>query len=145
MMIMAMCPEHIRAVKALLDRCFGASSWSREAIKGELGKADAVCLIAVEDGRVIGFLAFEQVLDEGSIIEVAVHPDYRRRGIARQMIADVINSAEHLAAVFLEVRESNTPAIALYESLGFGKISIRKDYYDHPKENAVVYQRSTNL
>ena len=83
---------------------------------------------------------FEQVVDEGSIVEVAVHPDCRRRGIARSLITSAINSADGLHSVFLEVRESNTPAIKLYESLGFERIAVRKGYYDRPKEDAVIYR-----
>ena len=69
-----------------------------------------------------------------------MHPDHRRGGIARNLITSAINSADGLHTVFLEVRESNTPAVKLYESLGFTRIAVRKGYYDHPKEDAVIYR-----
>ena len=140
MMITAMLPAHLEQVKALLDTCFGESAWTMESLRSQLDKTDSRCTVAAEDDTVIGFLAFEQVLDEGSIVDVAVHPDYRRRGIAKALITSAVNSAEGLYTVFLEVRESNVPAVRLYESLGFERIAVRKGYYDHPKEDAVIYR-----
>ena len=138
MMITAMQPAHLKQVKALLDTCFGESAWTMESLRSQLDKADSRCTVAAEDDTVIGYLAFEQVLDEGSIVEVAVHPDYRRRGIAKALITSAINSAEGLHTVFLEVRESNVPAVRLYESFGFERIGVRKGYYQKPKEDAVI-------
>lgn len=145
MMIKEMQPAHLKQVKALLDTCFGKSAWTSDALRSQLDKADSRCTVAVEDDIIIGFLAFEQVLDEGSIVEVAVHPDHRRRGIARHLITSAINSAEGLHTVFLEVRESNAPAVKLYESLGFERIAVRKGYYDRPKEDAVIMKLSISV
>lgn len=141
MRIEKMLPEHLRDVKALLDTCFGDSAWSPDVLRSQLEKADSRCTVALEDGAAVGFLAFEQVLDEGSIVEVAVHPGYRRQGIARSLIAEALQNAAGLSAVFLEVRESNLPAIRLYESLGFTRIGVRKGYYDRPKEDAVMMKK----
>ena len=139
MRIINMTPEHPDGVKALLDICFGESAWSMDALRSQLEKADSRCTVALIDDRIVGFLAFEQVMDEGSIVEIAVHPDHRRQGIAREMIESALSN-NSLKEIFLEVRESNTPAIALYESLGFEKIGVRKGYYDKPKEDAVIYR-----
>ena len=132
-----MTPVHLDDVKVLLDICFGDSAWSMESLCSQLEKADSRCTVAVEDGTVVGFLAFEQVLDEGSIVEIAVHPAYRRQGIAKEMILSAI-SDNSLKEIYLEVRESNLPAIRLYESLGFEKAGVRNGYYDSPKEDAVL-------
>ena len=129
-----MLPAHSEQVKALLELCFGDSAWTIESLRSQLEKSDSRCTIAVEDDRIIGFLAFEQVMDEGSIVEVAVHPDCRRKGIARSLITAAIQSAE-----------SNTPAVGLYESLGFERIGVRKGYYDHPKEDAVIMNLSISV
>lgn len=137
MMIQNMRPGQLDGVKALLDVCFGDSAWSAESLRSQLDKADSRCIVAVEDDTVIGFLAFEQVLDEGSIAEVAVHPDHRRKGIARELICSVL-SDNSIVEIYLEVRESNLSAIALYESLGFERIGVRKGYYEHPTEDAVM-------
>lgn len=133
-------PDQIGAVKALLDTCFGTSSWSEESIRSQLEKSVSHSIVAVDDGIVVGYLAYEQITDEGSIVEVAVHPSCRRQGIARRMIEDAVkdNSPKE---IYLEVRESNLPAIRLYESLGFTQIGVRRAYYDHPKENAIIMRK----
>lgn len=141
-MIALMQPEHIETVKDLLDTCFDENSWSVESIQSELEKADSRCTVAVEDSKVVGFLAFEQIMDEGSIVEVAVSPDYRRRGIARALINEALRNCTGLCTVFLEVREGNAPAVALYESLGFERIAVRRGYYDNPKENAIIMRKN---
>lgn len=140
MMIENMRPDQLGDVKALLDICFGESAWSLESLRSQLEKADSRCTVAVEDDRIVGFLAFELVVDEGSIVEIAVHPAYRRRGIAKELILSA-TSDNSINEIFLEVRESNTPAIGLYESLGFEQIGVRKDYYTVPKEDAVIMKR----
>ena len=139
MRIIKMLPEHLNDVRVLLERCFGESAWSAETLRSQMEKADSRCTVAVEDDVIVGFLAFEQIADEGSIVEVAVHPDHRRKGIARALIESAL-SDDSLKEIFLEVRESNMPAIRLYESLGFERIGIRKGYYDKPKEDAVIYR-----
>ena len=141
MKIEKMFPSHIDGVKALLDNCFGDSAWSLDSIRSQLEKPDSICLVGIEDDSVIAYLAFEQIADEGSVVEVAVHPDHRRRGIARRMLEQTIDSSSDLYTVFLEVRESNAPAISLYESLGFERAGTRRDYYDRPKENAVTMMK----
>lgn len=140
MILKEMVPEHVADVKILLNACFGEDAWSPEMIRAELEKPESRCTVAVEGEMTVGFLAFELIADEGSVIEIAVHPDYRRQGIAGHMITSALKDAENAGAVFLEVRESNTPAITLYESIGFEKIGIRKDYYDKPKENGLIYR-----
>lgn len=139
MMILKMTSAHLDDGKALLDICFGESAWSMESLRSQLGKSDSRCTVAVQDERIVGFLAFEQILDEGSIVEVAVHPDYRRQGIARELIESAIKD-NSLKEIYLEVRESNIPAIRLYESLGFERVGVRKGYYDNPKEDSVIYR-----
>lgn len=134
-----MLSEHIDGVKVLLDICFGECAWSPDTIRTQLDKPDSQSIVALDEGMVVGYLAFEQILDEGSIIEVAVHPDHRRRGIARELIQAVTND-NSLKEIFLEVRDSNAPAITLYESLGFARIAVRKGYYKHPKEDALIYR-----
>lgn len=141
MTIRGMLPDDVGEVKALLDTCFGSSAWSEQSILSELEKPDSYCTVAVKYGVIVGYLAFEQIADEGSIIEIAVRPDCRRQGIAKSLIESASDASEGLGEVFLEVRESNIPAVALYERLGFERIAFRRDYYDAPKENAVIMRK----
>ena len=136
-----MLPADIGEVKILLGLCFGESAWSEASVRSQLEKPDSVCEIAAKDGVIVGYLAFELIAGEGSIIELAVHPAHRRQGIARALISEALRDNAGVSEVFLEVRESNAPAISLYESLGFEPIGKRRDYYEAPVENAVLMRK----
>ena len=91
---------------------------------------------------VLGYAGLHAVLDEGYIDNVAVAPEYRRQGIADALIGAFTRFGEaRLAFLTLEVRAGNDPAITLYEKHGFYEVGRRKDYYDDPKEDAVLMTR----
>jgi len=105
-----------------------ASSWN---------PLDYDCLVAELDGRVVGFLASRQVAPgEREILNVAVDPAERRRGIGKRLVEREL--ARSPGAWFLEVRESNAAAIALYRSMGFEPSGLRPGYYSDPAEAAIV-------
>ena len=95
---------------------------------------------AVCDGCFVGFGGYSVAADQADVIDVAVAPLYRRRGIARMLMEKMLtDAAAHGACdVFLEVRASNEGAIALYTSLGFTPCGVRKNYYANPREDAVL-------
>lgn len=99
-----------------------------------------VFLAALRENRVAGYAGLQYVLDEGYILNLAVWPQFRRRGVASALIEALEVEAVKLGLVFLtlEVREGNAPAIALYESAGFLLAGLRKNYYDSPGENALL-------
>ena len=138
--IVPMKTEHLDEVAALERECF-TTPWSRNMLAEELDNALSAFLVALDgNGRVAGYAGVQVVLDEGYITNVAVRPDCRRRGVAGQLL-DVFESfaaGNHLAFLTLEVRESNYAAIALYGSRGFRGEGRRKNYYDHPKEDAII-------
>ena len=140
MIIRKMSEGDIPGVQTLLCRCF-SDPWSPDVLRSTLSRADVLCTVACEDDTIIGFLAFECILDEGGIELIATDPAYRRRGLARQMLSEAFDSAEDLRVITLEVRASNTPAIALYESLGFEPIAVRRAYYTDNGEDAVIMQK----
>lgn len=131
---------YIVRVKQLLDHCF-LHPWTLTTIKNTIDRNDVYCLIFVEEDEVAAFLAFEKILDEGSVELIAVDEKYRRRGLARFMLEYVMNTIGELSVVTLEVRRSNTPAICLYQSLGFEQIAERKNYYPENGEDALVMQK----
>ena len=134
--------SHIPAIAALERECF-SRPWSEAALSEELYNDTACFLVAEgEDGTVLGYAGLHVILDEGYIDNVAVDPKYRRQGVADALL-DVFCrfGAEKLAFLTLEVRESNTPAIALYEKHGFYQVGRRKDYYDDPREDALLLTR----
>ena len=131
--------EHIPQVAALERVCF-SRPWSEESLQGELWNDSAVVIVAEgEDGAVLGYAGLQTVLDEGYINNVAVDPKYRRQGIADELIAAFVRFGQaKLAFLTLEVRASNAPAIALYAKHGFGEVGRRKNYYEDPKEDALL-------
>lgn len=96
------------------------------------------------DNNVIGYGGLNHILDEGQIINIAVHPDYRQMGIGDMLMHKMIDYAENndIAVLTLEVRESNIIARKLYEKYGFRKVGIRKKYYTHPNEDAVLMNKN---
>ena len=104
----------------------------------DMGQYDPL-LITDDDGNALGYAGLQTVLDEGYINNVAVAPDYRRQGVAGELIAAFIRFGKaKLAFLTLEVRASNTPAIQFYEKYGFAEAGRRKNYYDDPKEDAIL-------
>lgn len=127
---------------ALLERQCFSSPWSREALAGELENPLALVLAAVDTrNRLMGYVGLHRVLDEGSVTNLAVSPGNRRQGVAsRLMNAVLAHCGENgIRFLFLEVRESNAAAIALYEGMGFRRIGRRPRYYIHPVEDALLY------
>ena len=137
MNITEMQEKHLPALAELEKQCFHAP-WSEKMLREELG--GGIFLVAEQDGEVQGYVGCQTVLDEGYITNVAVSPDFRRRGAARLLIAELIARAKEkgLAFVTLEVRESNAPAIALYAGVGFAPVGTRKNFYSNPAENALL-------
>lgn len=138
--IVPMNGDHLDEVVELERVCF-PDPWSRNMLKEELENDLAAFLVALDgEGAVAGYAGLQVVLDEGYILNVAVRPDCRRQGVAGQLLQVFLNFAKgnQLAFLTLEVRASNYPAIALYGSRGFRGVGRRKNYYEHPREDAVI-------
>lgn len=140
--IAKMSREHLSEVASIEEMSFSLP-WSLESLELMLTE-QASALVALEDGRVLGYVGMMCVLDEGQIINVAVHPDARRRGVGRSLMQAAEAYAKERGIVFLslEVRESNIAARSLYSSLGWEEQGIRKGFYSHPVENACVMTKS---
>ena len=92
-----------------------------------------------EDGTVLGYGLVRAVLDEGCLEKIAVDPAWRRQGVAAELLAAFLRFGRaHLAFLTLEVRASNTPAVALYQKLGFQEVGRRRNYYREPTEDALL-------
>lgn len=139
--IVPMAPEHLDALAALERVCF-SRPWSRQMLADELDNQCAAFLTALEPDtdRVIGYAGLLVAADEGYITNVAVEPSRRRQGVAAQLLQvfDNFARANQLAFLTLEVRPSNAAAIALYRSFGFEEVGRRRNYYDLPKEDALI-------
>ena len=134
--------EVFAALSDLDIMCVVNDGWSAESFKSEAEKDNGVVLYAVENGEISGLICGFHAADEAEITSVAVSPKHRRKGIAGQLMKAYLTALPEITnSIFLEVRESNSPAIGLYEKFGFDKISIRKNFYSFPDENAVVMQK----
>ena len=143
--IVPMTYDHLDEVAALERVCF-ADPWSRNMLAEELDNAMSAYLVALdrEDGSVVGYAGLLVVEGEGYITNVAVRPESRRAGVAGKLLDVFVDFAvgNKLAFLTLEVRASNYGAIALYGSRGFRGVGRRPNYYEHPKEDAVIMTRT---
>ncbi|MBR2582601.1 MAG: ribosomal protein S18-alanine N-acetyltransferase [Oscillospiraceae bacterium] len=127
-----------------LERACFSLPWTREQLRGELPDERHEFLAAASaDGRVLGYIGMMTVLDEGYISNVAVAPEARRRGIGRALVKEMLHLAEkrELSFVTLEVRAHNESAIELYAGEGFLPVGLRRDYYERPREDALLMTR----
>ena len=137
--LMPMDRSHLPQVAAIERESF-SQPWSERLFADELFN-DTVSLIVAEgeDGTVLGYAELQVILDEGCLEKIAVDPKYRRQGVAEELLGAFLRFGRaNLAFITLEVRESNAPAIALYEKLGFQQVGRRKNYYAEVHEDAIL-------
>ncbi len=133
--------EHIEQIAVLEKECF-SEPWSENALSEELANENSHFLVAVSD-EVLGYIGVQEICGEAYITNVAVFGKHRKSGIGRTLVRAACEGAQSRGCEFitLEVRESNVPAITLYESEGFEKAGLRKNFYSAPTENGVIYTR----
>jgi len=139
-------PEHIPSIEELEKLCF-SSPWTAQQLKSQLKDGNHEFIAAVSgDGQLLGYVGMMYVLDEGYISNVAVNPEYRKMGIGDSLIDRLceISTALELSFVTLEVRAGNNAAISLYSKHGFSPVGRRKNYYDLPKEDAILMTKYLN-
>jgi len=130
----------VKGMTYIDEVCFSVP-WSEKSFFEEINKNKlARYLIAEIAGRIAGYAGIWIILDEGHITNVAVHPDFRRRKIAKTLISGLLDraQAEGAKSYTLEVRASNKSAISLYKSLDFKISGIRKEYYEDDNEDAII-------
>ena len=121
--------------------------WSRKDIFSYICSETGMCYTALIDGEVVGYIIGRKIIPEGEIYRVAVREDKRQRGIGYRLLSYAMKTERGagVETVFLEVREKNIPARSLYRAYGFREISVRKNYYQNPTENAVVMIKDSKL
>ncbi|MBQ4524130.1 MAG: ribosomal protein S18-alanine N-acetyltransferase [Lachnospiraceae bacterium] len=129
----------------LEQKIFSKNS-SLEEIKRQIAFEDVYYFVAVIEKKIIGYLSAKAVLDEVDLWYIAVEPSYRNQGIGSRLMTEFMNliNLNGMQKITLEVRRSNQSAIHLYEKNKFKEISIRKDYYRNPIEDAVILQYAKN-
>ena len=127
-------------VVSIEKRCF-SSPWSPATLAIMLTSSRIGSIVAEIDQRgVVGYAFWQRVLDEAHLLNIAVDPEFRRRGIARRLLEKMIQICKDdgVMVIQLEVRKSNIPAIELYRSLGFVEVGVRKGYYEDNGEDALL-------
>ena len=132
----------VPSIAKLETVCF-SDPWSEKSIASELDNRLSYWLVAECDGAIVGYVGSQSVLDSADMMNIAVAPEYRRKGIGKMLINTL---TEHLHRkgirfLLLEVRVSNASAIALYESLGFEQVGKRPRYYHNPREDALILRK----
>lgn len=142
MMIEIMKEIHVPQVAALEKTCF-SDPWSESSVRSELQNALSLWLVALDEEKVVGYIGSQSVMGESDMMNVAVDPDYRRRGIAEKLVTELSGQLKALGngCLTLEVRASNVGAIALYEKMGFQQIGRRPNYYRNPREDALILRK----
>ena len=143
MIFAKMTEKHVAQVAELEKICFGTAAWSEKSIASELNNALSLWIVAVEEEKVLGYVGSQTVMGETDMMNVAVHPDYRKQGIATGLITELIGALKKREShcLTLEVRASNEPAKNLYKMLDFEEIGIRKNYYRNPREDALILRK----
>lgn len=146
MTLQAMTHAHVAQIAGLEKLCF-SDPWSEKSVASELDNGLSLWLVALEGETVAGYVGSQTVLDETDMMNIAVHPDFRRRGIAQALVESLVKQLRQRGSrcLTLEVRASNSPAIALYEKLGFQKIGRRKNYYRDPREDALILRKEWEI
>lgn len=136
--------EHLGQAAEIERLCF-SDPWSEKMLAEHLANPCSLTLAAVGDtGRLLGYVGLLAVVDEGYITNVAVRPDCRRQGIASSLLQalEARGRARNLTFLTLEVRQSNAPARALYEKLGYLQAGLRRNYYENPREDAIIMTKT---
>lgn len=142
MIIEKMHAGHVVQIAQLEKLCF-SDPWSEKSVASELENKLSFWLVAMDGDRVAGYVGSQTVLGETDMMNIAVHPDYRRQGVAEALVTSLVAQLREQGSnsLTLEVRASNTPAQMLYEKMGFTLVGKRSNYYRNPKEDAYILRK----
>ena len=146
MIITKMSQCHVPQIAELEKLCFN-DPWSENSIASELDNRLSCWLVAIANDKVVGYVGSQTVLGETDMMNIAIHPDYRKQGIATELISALIEALNERGShsLMLEVRASNEPAKSLYLKMGFDVVGVRKNYYRNPREDALILRKEWNL
>ncbi|MBQ4105696.1 MAG: ribosomal protein S18-alanine N-acetyltransferase [Clostridia bacterium] len=146
MFVKKLSSDYVSDILRIDSECF-SNPWSEDTVSSLLKNSNACVFGALEGDLLIGYVALEWVLDEGSLTNLAVLPEFRRNGVAESLLQELLAFAESnsLQFVTLEVRASNIPAMSLYRKLGFKEVGKRLRYYSSPIEDALLMTKYLNI
>lgn len=135
-------PLHRKYIDSILEieEMLFSEPWSRTAFNFILKDERSLFIVALIGEKLVGYAGIYAIIDEANLDNIAVHPDYMGRGIAKAMLLKLVECAKKLGlkTLMLEVRESNALALYLYKSFGFYEVGRRPGYYHKPEEDAIL-------
>ena len=139
--IREMKPEDLIQVTAIENRTF-TQPWSKQGFLQAISMPENHYVVAESEGKIVGYCGYYGTLEEGEITNVAVDENARNRGIAYEMVGQLLKVAQQqgILRMVLEVRLSNLPAIHVYRKLGFTELGVRKNFYEMPTEDALIME-----
>ena len=142
MAVRRMTPEDLPEAARLERECF-SDPWTEEMLRESLENPLYRFFVDEEADTLRGYAGMFMALDEGNTANIAVFPEYRRKGVGEALVSALLACCreECLSVLFLEVREGNLPAVSLYRKLGFTETGYRKNYYHDPEEGARIFMR----
>lgn len=128
---------------ARLEKICFQTPWSKRSIAHELETDYSLWLVAHSEQKIVGYVGSQISFESADVMNIAVDPAFRRQGIARQLLQRLLDelAAKQVHSLTLEVRASNAPACGLYDSMGFTQVGRRKNYYQAPREDALILKR----
>lgn len=134
--------EDLDQVIKIEEKSF-SDPWNKSFFSQDIDNEYALPLVARADDNVVGYICLWKILDEIQISNIAVSPEYRRRGIGEKMMEKTLNLAakKDFRRISLDVRVSNLPAVSLYKKFGFTQAGRRKNYYRSPPEDALILEK----
>ena len=138
-----MCENQVQQIAALEAASFSAP-WDEASIRAELDNPLALWLAAEDEtGAVLGYVGSQTCFEDADILNVCVCPEARRQGIAEALMLELEGRLlpKAVEKITLEVRASNAPALALYAKIGYTQVGIRRNYYEKPREDALILQK----
>ena len=132
-------PDDATAIAEMEEQIFG-DPFNQKDIFSYICSDTGMCFTATDDSGVVGYIVGRKIPPEGEIYRIAVREDKRQRGIGYRLLSYALKteSGDGVETVFLEVRSKNLPARGLYKAYGFKEISIRKNYYQNPADDAII-------
>jgi len=136
-------PSHAKEMYEIEKESF-STAWSEISIEYEISQEFTICLLAIENEKILGHVYMRRIFDEGEIINIAVRKSHRNQGIGTFLMQGLLDTAtaHNISKITLEVRINNTAAISLYKKFGFVAQGLRKDYYSQPVEDGVIMVRT---
>ena len=131
--------NHVAQVAAL-EKLIFSDAWSENSVRSELSNELSLWLVALDGDVVAGYIGSQTVLEEADMLNLAVKPEYRRQGLGRRLVEELIQQLD-AHSLTLEVRMTNEPAKTLYDSMGFKQVGLRRNYYEKPKEDALILRK----